>query len=134
MSVTVSVPEAAVLLGVSERTVWRRIKEGLVSSRRVGRQVLVLVDQPPRTRIAEAAIAYVTDAEVGVDPLVGPWPFTASKVAAFRERERQRRRQAVEELRLLAAETRPDPHGLTVVDYLRSWRDPDAEDEDAAEP
>jgi len=121
MSVTVSVPEAAVLLGVSERTVWRRIKDGRLPSRRDGRSVRVDLDVA--RRIGEAPARYGPD--VTAHQLTpGPWPFTAEKVAAQKARLRAQRMAALEEIRRVAATTRPDPDGLTFLDYLQDEDDP----------
>jgi len=113
MSVTVSVPEAAVLLRVSERTVWRRIKDGRLPSHHEGRSVRVDVDVA--RRIGEAPARYGPD--VAADKLTpGPWPFSAEKVAAQAARLRAQRMATLEEIRRLATEVRPDPEGLTFLD------------------
>ncbi len=116
MSVTVSVPEAAVLLGVSERTVWRRIKDGRLRSTRDGRLVRVEVERP--RRVTDAPASYERDPVTG-DLRAGPWPFTPEKVAAQADRLRAQRMAALEEIRRLASEVKPDPEGLTFLDYLR---------------
>lgn len=126
MALSLSVEAAAALLGVSERTVWRRIRAGELSVVRDGRRVLVQVDRPAdRRRVGEAAAGYGT--EPAVDPLVGPWPYTAEAVKRQRERIRESRLAALAGLERLAQDTLPDPDGLTVVDYLREIRDPDWE-------
>lgn len=127
MSLSLSVPEAAAALNISQRTVWRHIKDGRLRTVRDGRTVRVLLE-PGEGRahaVGEAVVAYGT--MPAVDPLVGPWPFTAENVARHRERLRLRRLAALANLQALARTTRPDPDGWTVVDYLREWRDPDAE-------
>lgn len=127
MSVSLSVPEAAAALNISQRTVWRQIKDGRLRTVRDGRTVRVLLE--PRAgrahAIGEAGVAYGT--VPAADPMVGPWPFTVENVARHRERLRLRRLAALANLQALARTTRPDPDGWTVVDYLREWRDPDAE-------
>ena len=123
MSVSLSVPEAAAALGLSERTVWRQIRDGRLRSVREGRHVRVLVESA-QWRVREAPVAYGSDAPPAVDQLVGPWPFTPEKVAAHRERLRAQRLAAIEELKRLASHTRPDPDGLTFLDYLRDEDDP----------
>jgi excisionase family DNA binding protein len=123
MSVSLSVPEAAAALGVSERTVWRRIRDGRLPVIREGRAVRVLVEAGAvgGRAVREAPVTYGTAAAAGLT--VGPWPFTPENVARQRERLRQRRLAALEEIKRIAATTKPDPDGLTVVDYLRDLRD-----------
>ena len=65
-----------------------------------------------------------------MDPLVGPWPYTAENVKRQRERLRERRIAALAAIERIAQETRPDPDGWTAVDYLRDIRDPDWEPEE----
>jgi len=60
----------------------------------------------------------------------GPWPYTAEARQRQRAALLARRRAAVEAMRVIARESRPDPDGLTVVDYLRELRDPDWEQQD----
>jgi excisionase family DNA binding protein len=122
-----SVPEAAAALDVSERTIWRQIKDGRLRTVRDGRRVRVLLaGKIGRAHaVGEGVIAYGTSP--AADPVAAPWPFTAEKVAAQAQRLRARRLAAVADLRRLALEVKPDPDGLTVVDYLREWRDPETE-------
>jgi excisionase family DNA binding protein len=130
MALSLSVEAAAALLGLSERTVWRKIRAGELPVIREGRRVLVQVERPPRgRRVAEVAAPYATE-DAAVDPLVGPWPYTAENVKRQRERLRERRIAALDAILQIAKETRPDPNGLTVVDHLRDIRDPDWEPEE----
>ncbi|MFN8619119.1 MAG: helix-turn-helix domain-containing protein [Chloroflexota bacterium] len=124
MSVSLSVPEAALALGVSERTVWRQIRDGRLPVIREGRLVRVLIE-PGATRgraVRETPAAY--GSAPTSELTVGPWPFTAENVARQRERLRQRRLAALEEIKRIAATTKPDPDGLTILDYLRDEDDP----------
>jgi excisionase family DNA binding protein len=133
MSVSLSVSEAAAALDISERTVWRRIKDGRLRSVRDGRTVRVLLEpgEGHAHAVGEAVVAYGTTPVA--DPLVGPWPYTAENVALHRERLRLRRLAALANLQAIAGTTRPDPDGWTVVEYLREWRDPDAEPDAAGD-
>ena len=116
-----SVSEAARALRVSERTVWRHIKDGRLPSHHEGRSVRVDVNVV--RRIGEAPARYGPD--VAADELApGPWPFTMEKVAAQAARLRARRMAALAEIRRLATEVRPDPEGLPFLDYLRDDDDP----------
>lgn len=121
MSVTLSVPEAAVRLGVSERTVWRRLRGGQLRSTREGRQVRVVLEDG--YQVGERAATYEsgTGDVAASDSL--PWPYTPEKVAAQAARLRARRMAALAEIRRLAAEVKPDPDGLTFIDYLRDEDD-----------
>jgi hypothetical protein len=104
---------------VSERTIWRQIKDGRLRTIRDGRNVRVLVDTQARTRaIGEAVAAYGTSP--ASDPVVAPWPFTAEKIAAQAQRLRAQRLAAVAELRRLALEVKPDPEGRSFMDFLRN--------------
>jgi len=122
-----SVPDAALRLGRSERTIWRQIRSGEVASERVGRRVWVVVPEPgpadPRHvaghRIGEAVAVYGTPN----DWTVGAFPYTAAVVERHRRAKLARRRAAIEEMKQIAARTRPDPDGLTGVDYIRADRD-----------
>lgn len=61
MSVSVSVQYAATILGVSERTVWRRIRDGrLPMARADGRVLVVLEAQERGRRVSDAASGYGT--------------------------------------------------------------------------
>jgi excisionase family DNA binding protein len=125
MSVTLTVPQAAAYLGISERTVWRRINDGRLTVIRTGRRARVLVDRAEATRrLAETSAAYETEA-TSVDGLhAGPWPFTSENLARHRERLRHQRTAAFRELETVSRQVLPDPAGLTGVDYLRDIRDP----------
>ncbi|OGN88311.1 MAG: hypothetical protein A2X23_09560 [Chloroflexi bacterium GWC2_73_18] len=135
MTDILTIPEAAVLLGVSERTIWRRIRSGELPTERIGRRIYVRrpADAFAR-RVAEAAPRYGTAPaeDDSPDALDGPWPYTRENLESQRRAILARRQAAVAETDRLAAETRPDPDGLTAVDYLRDIRDPDWDAEDGA--
>ncbi len=129
MTVTseLSVVEAAARLGRSERTVWRQIRSGELQVQRRGRRVFVLVSvpeapEPGRTtghRVGEAVAPYTsTD-----DWTVGAFPYTAEVVERHRRAKLARRRAAFAEMDRIARLTRPDPDGLTGVDYIRADRE-----------
>jgi len=120
------VPEAAARLGRSERTIWRQIRAGELRTRREGRRVLVLIDADQgwpegasgRT-VREAAAPYLT----GREWQVGPWPYTPEIVERHRQARLARRRAAIETMKELSKRTRPDPDGLTGLDYIHAERD-----------
>ena len=119
-----SVSAAAARLGRSERTIWRQIRAGQLPVRREGRRVLVLLagteeDRGPEHRMGEASVAYGTSAEW----VVGAFPYTEEVVERHRKAKLARRRAAGEEIKRLAALSRPDPGGLTAADYVRADRD-----------
>ena len=121
-----SVPLAAVRLGRSERTIWRQIRAGELRTRREGRRVLVLVDkeqawraEAPAQAVREAAAPYGT--ERGWQ--VGAWPYTPAIVERHRLAKLARRRAAIETIKELSKRTRPDPDGLTGLDYIHAERD-----------
>ncbi len=122
-----SVPEAAAHLGRSERTIWRQIKSGELVAVRRGRRVFVHVSEltvpvaAPVTghRPGEAVAAYRTSD----DWTVGDFPYTAEVVERHRRAKLERRRRAFAEMDRLARLSRPDPDGLTGVDYIRAYRD-----------
>ena len=128
-----SVPEAAARLGRSERTIWRQIRSGELQTKREGRRVLVLVPDASGPgfgaaaghRTSETAATYEPNRyrEAGQDWRVGPFPYTAAVVERHRRAKLARRRAAIEEMKRIAARTRPDPDGLTGVDYVRADRD-----------
>ncbi len=125
-----TVPEAARRLAVSERTIWRRIRSGELPAERSGRRVLVTLEARyaeagrAGSGIAEAAALYGSSAQLGV-AMEGPWPYTSENLEKRRRALSLRRQAAVAELGRLATESRPDPGGLTAVDYLRDIRDPE---------
>lgn len=132
MSVTLSVPEAAAYLRVSQRTIWRRIRSGQLPASRLGRRVRVELDAHSQgaSRVSEATAPY-GPSDTWSDPETdGPWPYTAEARQRQRTTLLAQRRAAVEAMRAIARESRPDPDGLTVVDYLRELRDPDWEPQD----
>jgi hypothetical protein len=127
-----SVPEAAARLGRSERTIWRQIRSGELQTKREGRRVLVLIPDRPwgseaagGHRTSESAATYDPSRyrEAGQDWQVGPFPYTAAVVQRHRRAKLARRRAAIEEMKRIAARTKPDPDGLTGVDYIRADRD-----------
>jgi len=138
-----TVPQAAARLGVSERTVWRRIRSGSLRVERAGRNVLVEVGSayPDAGARGSANSTRESLAEYGhidlgdptssdtrdIGDFVGVWPYTVENVDRQRRALRARREAAFKEMERLAALTRPDPEGLTGVDYLRDLRDPDWE-------
>lgn len=121
-----SVPDAAVHLGRSERTIWRQIKSGELASERHGRRVHVVIAAPepsgpehPTGRVGEAVAAYRTSDGW----TVGAFPYTAEVVERHRRAKLERRRRAFAEMDRLARLSRPDPDGLTGADYVRAYRD-----------
>jgi len=126
LTVALSVPVAAVRLGRSERTIWRQIRAGELRTKRDGRRVLVLVDadeERPSANaghsVREAAVSYGT----ARDWQVGPWPYTPELVERHRQAKLARRRAAIETMKELSKRTRPDPDGLTGLDYIHAERD-----------
>lgn len=77
--------------------------------------------------MSEAAAPYGSIDPSSDEEPDGPWPYTAENRRRQGEALLARRRAAVEQMRVFARDTRPDPDGLTVVDYLRELRDPDWE-------
>jgi excisionase family DNA binding protein len=117
-----SVAEAARSLGVSERTIWRRLASGtLPADRRVGR-VLVQVELPAGSRIGEGPVSYQPSApSEWAEP--GPWPYTPEVLNRHRAALLRRRKAAATAMDRIAARTRPDPDGLTGADYVRRDRE-----------
>ena len=132
MSEQMSVPEAAVALGVSERTIWRWLKSGRLSGERPGDRVLVSMpsDQPGH-KLAEAWTPYAVAGTARSGRLeVGPWPYTAENVEKRKAILAAQRRRAADDIERLGSESRPDPDGLTGVDYVRELRGPIGADVD----
>jgi len=120
------VRDAARRLGVSERTIWRRIRAGRLPVERAGRRILVLV--PARWAAREVPAAYGA-AVRGVAPAEGvPWPFDGEAARSSADRLRSRRLAALAQLDRIARGVAPDRDGLTVTDYIRELRDPGAAD------
>jgi hypothetical protein len=123
----ISIPEAAARLERSERTIWRQIRSGELKTRREGRRVMVFVPgaatMPTETkgghRVGEAVEPYGT----ARDWEVGAFPYTQAAVERHRHARLARRRAAFAEMDRIAGLTRPDPAGLTGVDYIRVDRD-----------
>src|SRR3989304_4176306 len=137
-----TVPQAASRLRVSERTVWRRIRDGNLHVERVGRLVSVVVgathpDAGSRRSWRSTGESFADYARL--DPegaiegdrtdTVSVWPYTAENIERHRRALLARRHAAFEQLERLAAKSRPDPDGLTGGGYLRELRDPDWEPE-----
>lgn len=126
-TLALSVPEAAARLGLSERTIWRQIRSGELKTRRKDRRVMVLVEGASWTpigparghRTGEAVAPYGTVREWEVEG----FPYTEGVVGRHRKARLARRRAAFAEMDRLAKLTRPDPDGLTAVDYIRAERD-----------
>lgn len=122
-----SVPDAAIRLGRSERTIWRQIKSGELASERRGRRVFVVVpapewlgpEHPTGHRVGEAVASHRANDEWAV----GAFPYTAEVVERHRRAKLERRRRAFAEMDRLARLSRPDPDGLTGADYIRAYRD-----------
>ncbi len=126
LTLALSVPAAAARLGRSERTIWRQIRTGDLTTKREGRRVLVLVDADDVARtpgqshaVGEAAVSYGSER----DWQVGPWPFTPDLVDRHRRAKLARRRAAIEKMKELRTHVRPDPDGLTFQDYLDADRE-----------
>lgn len=145
MSARMSVPEAARALGVTERTVWRRIRSGQLETEREGRRLYVrMPDEYPlarqvrdeaasRARAAEVALAYVgvpfaraTEAELRP----GPWPYTPERVARQREIIRKQELTFLEhqaewfaEMDRLRGELKPWPKGYNFERFIRELKD-----------
>lgn len=126
VTLALTVPEAAARLGRSERTVWRQIRAGDLRTRREGRRVRVLIDaeqawpsERPALAVREGRVAYGdTDAWQ-----VGPWPYTPAIVERHRQASLARRRAAIATIKELSKRTKPDPDGLTGLDYIHAERD-----------
>lgn len=54
---------------------------------------------------------------------VGPWPYTPEIAERHRRAQLVRRRAAIATIKELAKLTKPDPDGLTFVDYLQADAD-----------
>ena len=125
-TLALSVPEAAARLGRSERTIWRQIRSGELRTQREGRRVRVLLEPeqawptlPVPLSTREAAVSYSTQD----DWQVGRWPYTTEIVERHRLAKLARRRAAIETIKELSKRTRPDPDGLTGLDYIHAERD-----------
>ena len=73
----------------------------------------------PAQVVREAAASYGTER----DWQVGPWPYTPAIVERHRLAKLARRRAAIETIKELSKRTRPDPDGLTGLDYIHAERD-----------
>lgn len=126
LTLALSVPAAAVRLGRSERTIWRQIRAGELRTRREGRRVRVLVDAE-EVWPSDGTVRLVRDAaapySTSRDWQVGPWPYTPEVVERHLQAKLARRRAAIETMKELSKRTRPDPDGLTGLDYIHAERD-----------
>ena len=140
-----SVPEAARSLGVTERTVWRRIRAGQLETEREGRRLYVrvpggypLVERlrdglGGRARAAEATAPYAPSPFIPVSASElqpGAWPYTPERVARQREyaldrqrRFRERQREWFEEMDRLRGELKPWPPGYDFQRFIRELKD-----------
>jgi len=125
-----TIAQAAARLGVSERTVWRRIRSGALAAERAGRRVLVLFGTGypgpgEGLRVEEAAARYDVAVPLPdqLGAIAGPWPYTHQNLEKRRRILLARRQAAIAEMDRLAAEVKPDPDGLTAADYIRADRD-----------
>src|SRR3972149_6176999 len=95
------VPEAAVAAGVSERTMWRWVRDGAVESRRGGRRRggrLRAPRPPPRGGRGGGPAEWGPDEPYRADPSAPvPWPYTHARLE-------ERRRWLLEERRAAGAE------------------------------
>ena len=129
MSDMLSVSEAASSMGVSERTIWRWLRSGRLSAERSGGRVLIRMPpgQPRQTghSLGESRAIYgAPDIARFGEPGPGPWPYTPENLEKRRVILLAKRRRAAERMAVLGRETRPDPDGLTGVDYIREFRGP----------
>lgn len=125
MSVTMSVSHAATILGVSERTVWRRIRDGRLPVVRADGRVLVVLEAEQRgRRVAEIASGYGRSVEVLEEPVLRAWPYDTEAHRRHRARLRHEREAVLADVARLARAVGPDPDGLTSLDYLDEIRGP----------
>jgi len=125
-----TISQAAARLGVSERTVWRRIRSGALAGERDGRRVLVPFGTGSPAagegrRVGEASVGYELDTQLP-DELgtpARPWPYTPENIEKRRRMLLARRQAARAEMDRLSPEIKPDPDGLTAADYIRADRD-----------
>ena len=112
--------EAADRLGISQRTVRRRIADGSLASVRIGGAVRIPVsalpqpDDRPQVAAREAVAAYTTsesDEEYFARYNREHWPYTYERMLA-------RRREAFAELARLAKQTNPPTGPHDTVDGL----------------
>jgi excisionase family DNA binding protein len=97
MTINLSVPEAARVLGISERTVWRRVKTGDLPIERVGRRLLVCLPDELPARASRArdgsTVAFDTAPSI-LDAVPGAWPYTEERLAERRAILLRQRRAA----------------------------------------
>jgi len=137
MSDTLSVSQAASYFGVTERTIWRWLQSGRLSAERSGGRNLIKVPpdvaSQPGHAISETRTRYGPLDLSWLDELQpGPWPYTAENLAKRKAILLAKRRRAAERIAVRGRNTRPDPEGLTGVDYIRELRGPigpDVEDD-----
>lgn len=118
-----SAGEAAVRLGISLRTVRRRIADGSLPSARIGRAVRIPAAAielptaaPPGQSSREAVAPYVTDAEGGPAAYVMRW--NAAHWPDTFERMLDRRRRAFDVLDAIRARSKPPSGPSDTVDAI----------------
>jgi excisionase family DNA binding protein len=118
-----SAGEAAVRLGISLRTVRRRIADGSLPSARIGRAVRIPAAAielptaaPPGQSSREAVAPYVTDAEGGPAAYVIRW--NAAHWPDTFERMLDRRRRAFDVLDAIRARSKPPSGPSDTVDAI----------------
>jgi excisionase family DNA binding protein len=126
MSEPMSVAEAAAEFGVSERTIWRWLQSGRLTAERHGERVQINpAPDPSGHAVAEARVAYGPSSNVWPEELQpGPWPYTPENIQKRKAILASKRRHAAERIAARALESKPDPDGLTGVDYIRELRGP----------
>ena len=117
--------EAAARLGISLRTVRRRIADGSLPSVRIGHAVRIPaaaldlpVARPTRTAAREAAAPYVTDADADEDQAAYVARWNASHWPDTFERMLERRRRAFDQLDAIRARTKPPSGPHDTVDAI----------------
>jgi hypothetical protein len=137
MSVKMSVSETARALGVTERTIWRRIRAGRLETELEGRRLYVRMpneyplveevrDASRRPRAAEAVAPYASDPFVPVvesEYQVGPWPYTAEKIAERRRVFLAEQKAVFEEMDRFHSELKPWPPGYDFQAFIRELKD-----------
>ena len=118
-----SAGEAAVRLGISLRTVRRRIADGSLPSARIGRAfripaaaIELPTAAPPGQSSREAVAPYVTDAEGGPAAYVMRW--NAAHWPDTFERMLDRRRRAFDVLDAIRARSKPPSGPSDTVDAI----------------
>jgi excisionase family DNA binding protein len=119
----VTAAEAAARLGISLRTVRRRIADGSLPSVRIGRAVRIPaaalelpVARPTGAAIREAVAPYATDADEDRAAYVARW--NAAHWPDTFERMLERRRRALDRLDAIRATTKPPSGPHDTVDAI----------------